>query len=379
MLKIGKNIPIAIFCFIVSFCFSLQNANVERDKVIYVQNVQGINLDDLELNAKRKILENGLGELIEGSSQTIDGRIQEMITDSSTEGFVTEFAFVGDIRKKGNLVEADAKGRVNRKAVEDALKERYRDLGKPKFLMIIDEKILGKSNGHSFGTISENTIVKKFAEFDFLDKNQFSRILEKEGGKTIEVYGNQSFEGKAINAAAEMEAQILLVGQVEVKDAGELEGSGIHSYQAILRFKIFDVNTARIIAADNTNGAIPHVSAETGTQEAIRKAVEKAYPKIRDQISSKWKAGNLIRVKLEGISYDDYVDKDVKGLIRSIKGVNGVSEVASGNKNRMIVLEVEALFSGSVLYQKMRERKNDFGFDFTQKEVKSSSLHIIKK
>lgn len=378
-MKFYNSVVIAFFAFALSVCTSLQNSDAGNERVVSVKNVQGINLDVLELNAKRKILENGLGERIEGSSQTIDGNLKEMITNSSTEGFVTEFAFVGDIRKKGNLLEADAKGKVDRKAVEDAFKERYRDLGRPKFLMIIDEIILEKSNIYSSVAISENAIVKKFAEFDFLDKNQFSRILTKEGGKSAGVYGNQSFEGKAISAASEMEAQILLVGQAEVTDAGELEGSGLHSYQAVLRFKIFDVNTAKILAAENTSGACPHVNAETGSQEAIRKAVEKAYPKIREQIAAKWRPGNSIRVKIEGLPYDDYVDKDVKGLIRSIKGVNGVSEIASGNKNQMIVLEVEALFNGSVLYQKMRERKTDFGFEFSQKEVKSTSVHIIRK
>lgn len=369
---------IAVF-WLMNACSSTQDGSGKQDKFVYVNNVQGINEDDFELNAKRKILENGLGELIEGGSQAIDGQLKEMIVNSSTEGFVTEFSRIGSLRKKGNLFEGDAKGKVSRKAVEDALKERYRDLGKPKFLMIIDEKILGKSNAGSSVSISENAIVKKFVEFDFLDKNQFSRILAKEGGKTVGVYGNQSSEGKAISAAAEMEAQILLVGQAEVTNAGDIEDSGLKSYQAVLRFKIFDVNTARIIAADNTNGAFPHVSPETGSQEAIRKAVDKAYPKIRDQISMKWKPGNLIRVKLEGITYDDYVDKDVKGLIRGIKGVNSVSEVSSGNTNKMIVLEVEALFNGSNLYQKMRERKADFGFEFSQKEVKPTSIHIIKK
>ncbi|TGM57007.1 hypothetical protein [Leptospira adleri] len=378
-MKFYNNIVVASFTFVLSVCTSVQNSNAGNEKVVYVKNVQGINLNDLELNAKRQILENGLGEKIEGSLQTIDGQLKEMITNSSTEGFVTEFTFVGDIRKKGNLVEADAKGKVNPKTVEDALKERYKDIGKPKFLLIIDEKILGKSNLTSSVSISENAIVKKFTEFDFLDKNQFSRILTKEVGKSAEVYGNQSFEGKAIAAASEMEAQILLIGQAEVTDAGELEGSGLHSYQAVLRFKIFDVNTAKILAAENTSGAYPHINPETGSQEAIRKAVDKAYPKIREQIGAKWKPGNSIRVKIEGLSYDDYVDKDVKGLIRSIKGVNGVSEITSGNKNQTIVLEVEALFDGNVLYQKMRERKTDFGFEFSQKEVKSTSVYIIKK
>ncbi len=373
---------VSVFCisffFWINVCSSIRdNSGKEGDPFVYVDHVQGINQDDFELNAKRRILEKGLGELIEGGSQTIDGQLKERITNSSTEGFVTEFSILGNLRKNGNLLEGNARGKVNRKAVQGALKERYKELGKPKFLIVIDETILGKSD---FGSsISVNAIVKKFVEFDFLDRNQWIRILEKENTKSLGIYGNQSLEERAVSTAAEMEAQILFLGQVKVTNVGDIENSDLKSYQAVFRFKIFDVNTARIIAADNTNGASLHLNPETGSQEAIRKAVEKAYPKILDQISTKWKPGNLIRLKIEGLTYDDYVDKDVKGLIRSIQGVNVVSEVNSGNtKQSWIVLEIEALYNGSRLYQKMRERKEDFGFDFSQKELKPSSIHIIK-
>ncbi|WP_061296207.1 hypothetical protein [Leptospira interrogans] len=371
-LRSGLILSILIFLS-VNVCTSVQNGTEGiENRFVYVENVQGKNEEDFELNAKRKILEKGLGELIESGSQTIDGQIKETVTNSSIEGYVTEFSRMGSFRKIGNLLEADAKGKVSRKLIEDSLKERYKELGKPKFLMIIDETILGKSNN----SISENAIVKKFIEFDFLEKSQLARVLTKQTGKLVTIYGNQTLETEVLSTASEMGAQILLVGQTQVTNAGEIENSELKSYQAVIRFKIYDVNTKRIIAADNTSGAVLHVNPDTGIQEAIQKAVEKIYPKIREQISIKWKPGNLILLKIEGISYDDYVDKDIKGLIRGIKGVNRVSEV---NVNQPIVLEIEALYNGNNLYQKMRERKTDFGFDFSQKEIKSSLIHIIKK
>ncbi|QOI43379.1 hypothetical protein Lepto782_14660 [Leptospira interrogans serovar Canicola] len=371
-LRSGLILSILIFLS-VNVCTSVQNGTEGiENRFVYVENVQGKNEEDFELNAKRKILEKGLGELIESGSQTIDGQIKDTVTNSSIEGYVTEFSRMGSFRKIGNLLEADAKGKVSRKLIEDSLKERYKELGKPKFLMIIDETILGKSNN----SISENAIVKKFIEFDFLEKSQLARVLTKQTGKSVTIYGNQTLETEVLSTASEMGAQILLVGQTQVTNAGEIENSELKSYQAVIRFKIYDVNTKRIIAADNTSGAVLHVNPDTGIQEAIQKAVEKIYPKIREQISIKWKPGNLILLKIEGISYDDYVDKDIKGLIRGIKGVNRVSEV---NVNQPIVLEIEALYNGNNLYQKMRERKTDFGFDFSQKEIKSSLIHIIKK
>ena len=368
-----------LFGVMLQGCASTQTR--DSDGYIYVYNVEGVNKDDLELNAKRKILENGLGDLIESNSQAIDGQLKEKVLNSSVEGYVTNYTQIGEARKKGIMLEIDAKGKVNKKALGDALKERYKDIGKPSFLMVIDEKVLGKSNTGGSVTITENAISGKFVDFDFLDRGQFTRILAKEGGKPVGVYGNPSSEEKVLAAAAEMEAQILLVGQTEVQSAGEVDPSvpNLKSYQATVRFKIFDVNSARIIASDNAAGAHVHVNPETGAQEAVGKAIDRAYPKIKEQVASKWKPGTIVRVKIEGLSYDDFIDKDVRGIIRNIKGVNGINDKNSGNVNNMIVFEVEALFNGNALYQKIRDRKSDFGFEFSGKEIKPSSIHIVVK
>ncbi|MCB1179639.1 MAG: hypothetical protein KDK36_18820, partial [Leptospiraceae bacterium] len=287
---------------------------------------------------------------------------------------------IGDTRKKdGGIVEIDAKGKVNMKAIHDALNERYKDLGKPRFLMIIDESLNG-SKSKPGQTVTENAIVAKFKEFDFLDREQFMRIIAKEGGQPIGVYGNSNLESKALQAAAEMDAEILLIGVANTKNIGEIPGSeGLYSIQAALRFKFVSVGSAQIIASDNSTGAYPHVSPDSGAIEAIRKAVDKSHVKITDQVIAKWRQGGTIRVVFEGISYDDFIDQDVEQIIRNIRGVNNVSVKNSSNTNKLIELEVTALFSGNMLYRKMRERRGDFGFNFTQKEARPGNLYITVK
>ncbi|WP_243396251.1 hypothetical protein [Leptospira hartskeerlii] len=371
------------FFFFLTFAFlisCLSSVKDPKDEFVYVQNVQGKTEEELELNAKRKILENGLGELIQGSTQVINAKLKDSVVNSSVEGFVLEYSKVGPTRKLATgVLEIDAKGKVNQKAVRDALRERYKDIGKPKFLVFIEEKILGKQNVKEKVGITENEIVRIFSDFDFLDKKQFYRVLFKEGNKDSSLFSEYSFEDRILSLASESEAQILLVGQTEVTDLGRIEDTGLHSYQSVLRFKIFDVNTARIIAADNSSGVSPHINPNTGIQESIKRSVEKAYPKIKEQISDKWKPGNLIRIKIEGLSYDDYLDKDVQGIIRTIQGVNRVSETSGSNPNNGIVLEIEALYNGGALYQKLRERKEDFGMEFSGQEIKPSYIRLFFK
>jgi hypothetical protein len=362
---------------LLAYCTSAPKR--DPDGFIYVYKVKGVNEIDAELNAKRKILEDGLGDLIEGSSQTIDGESKEKIVNSSVEGYVIAYQQLGPARKKDGIVEIDAKGKVNKKAIEDALSERLKDLGKPRFLMIIDEKLNGIPS-KAGQTVAENAIVSKFKEFDFLDREQFMRIIAKEGGKPVGIYGDSNLESKALQAAAEMDAEILLIGVAETKNIGEIPGSeGLYSVQASLRFKFVSVGSAQIIASENSTGAYPHVSPDSGSIEAIRKAVDKVHVKIIDQVMTKWKQGGTIRVVFEGIGYDDFIDKDVEQIIRNIKGVNHVSVKNSSNTNKLIELEVTALFSGNMLYRKMRERRGDFGFDFTQKEARPGNLFITVK
>jgi len=362
--------------FILVFSYFCSSAEKKKDDYIYVYNVTGVNLIDAELNAKRKILEKGLGELVEGRSQVIDAELKEKVVNSSVEGFVIDFQKLGPARKDQALTVIDAKGKVNAKAIEDALRQRYEDIGKPRFLMIIEEKLNGVASKPG-QTVTENEIAATFTEFDFLDREQFIRILAKEGGRPVGVYGNSNLEDKAVQAAAEMGAEILLIGVSETKNIGEIENSGLYSIQATLRFKFVDVGSARIIASENSTGAFPHVSPDTGSIEAIKKAVGKAHPKIREQVSQKWKRGTTIRITFEGISYDEFIDKGVEQTIRNIPGVNHTSVKTSSNANNMIVMEVQALFSGTMLYQKMRDRRSDFGFNFTQKEVNPSVIYIV--
>ncbi|TGM11555.1 hypothetical protein EHQ81_17965 [Leptospira selangorensis] len=378
--KFSQIIPFSLSFTLVFLISCLSSVKDPKDEFVYVQNVQGKNEEELELNAKRKILENGLGEFVQGSSQVVSGKLKETIVNSSVEGFVLEYSKIGPTRKLVNgILEIDAKGKVNQKAVQDALKERYKDIGKPKFLVFIEERILGKKNIREKVGITENEIIRVFSDFDFLDKKQFYRILFKEGKKEPSTFSEHSFEDKILSLASESEAEILLVGQTEVTDLGKIEDTNLHSYQSVLRFKIFDVNTARIIAADNSSGVSPHINPNTGIQESIKRSVEKAYPKIKEQISDKWKPGNLIRIKMEGLSYNDYLDKDVLGIIRTIQGVNRVNQTSGSDRNDGIVLEIEALYNGGALYQKLRERKEDFGLEFSLKEVKSSYIHLFFK
>lgn len=367
-----KKIISLVLGFTLFYCATPEK---KSDGFIYVTNITGINLDDAELNAKREIVAKGLGELVEGRTDVNQGQLMESVVNTSVEGFVLDYQQIGKDRKKGALVEIDAKGRVDRGTAQSIIDKMLSQAGNPNFLMIVDEEI-DKRKSPPTAIVTENAIVKNFSEFQFLDKEQFRRILAKEGGKTIGVYGDTSAEAKATEVAAQMGAEILFIGQTIVKNNGPIMDSGMMSMQATVRFKIVDVGSAKLIAADNAGGAAPHVDTERGAQEAIDKALVTSKPKILEQIRTKWKRGMMIRLVIDGMNFDDFLDKGIDGIIRNIKGVNAVNQKGSSNSNNSIVLEVQADFNGTVLYRRMREKREDMGIKFEQKEVKPGVVQI---
>nr|HNI27722.1 hypothetical protein [Leptospiraceae bacterium] len=114
---------LGIFLILIQFLYCPSSQKKEGDGFIYVKDVTGINDDDAEMNAKRKIIEQGIGELVEGEETVIDAESREKIINATIEGVVYAYSQIGPTRKKGQLVEIDAKGKVNPKSLKTALEE----------------------------------------------------------------------------------------------------------------------------------------------------------------------------------------------------------------------------------------------------------------
>ncbi|MCP5500899.1 MAG: hypothetical protein H7A25_13410 [Leptospiraceae bacterium] len=334
---------------------------------------KGVDRDDAELNAKKKILEIGLGALIEGESKSTDGQLDYREIYESVEGYVTHFTIIKEKDLGDAGYQMKAKGRVNRKALKNALEERLKTIGKPRFMVLIKEDFFGtlREPGDS---ITEKELVVKFPDFEFMDRNQFQKIIAREGGEIIGAYDDPTAQEKALKVAAEQGVDFLLVGRTKVIQGAEVMNSGMFSIQSTVEYKIIDVGTARIIAANNSSGAYPHINKEQGAQKSIQKGIDSSANSIVSQVMKKWKAGRTIRLVIEGITYDEYLEKEMDQIIRKIKGVNSVNE---RNTRGPLVLEVQAMFDGTRLYKRLIQAKKDMnGINFTSKEVKGGQVHI---
>jgi hypothetical protein len=337
----------------------------------------GATLNEAKNEAKRAIIEQGVGSIAKSRSISVDARSMYVMTTSRTEGFVSNFQVDKILSKPpaSQYWEIQASGTADENAIGDSLKNLMENAGKPRVLVIFAEKVGGVAVSPG-DTVTENQIVANFPEFSFIDREQYMRILAQERGGIIHAYGNPKAYDQAMALAAELDAEILIIGETNVVSAGKVGKTIMESYQADIKLKMINVGTAEIIGAQTGHGAHPHINPESGANEAIKKAIADLQPSVVSQVSQKWKPGVKIRLTIEGLDYDSFVDNEIVQKINNISGINGVYERSSGNGTGPIIIEVESFFYGPALYQKLRSIKDLLGFDFSQIHVSGNRLNI---
>ncbi|MCB1175279.1 MAG: hypothetical protein KDK39_17015 [Leptospiraceae bacterium] len=328
-------------------------------------------------SAYRKILEQGLGVLVSGSSLSVDAEARDNMISTATEGFVHSFEVI-EVQGQppaDEYWEILARGKVSEKAVQDSLAEYSRQF-RPRLMAIFNEQIGGQQSKVG-NTYAELKFISIFKEFPFVDQEQFKRVMARESGQVVNAYGSPSALNRALQVAAEMNAEILVIGTVESKQSQTgLRGSTLKPVHSTVRLKLINVGTAQIWAARSEEAAIPSLQIEQGAVQSIEKALKTMQPYLLSQIETRVRAGNTIRVTINNISYDDYTDRDIVRILSQIAGVNTVRDRGNASGGKGVVLEVEARMTGPALYKQMRLIRDRLQLDFESQAVQSNSIII---
>ena len=331
------------------------------------------NREAAERMAKRRIVEEGLGSYVKSHSMVIDARSMGFVIENSTAGLVRSFRVEKEDKKNGSVY-LKASGIVSESAMGDAVEEMYSTIGKPRILAIVNETVANKQNA-SGSTVTESRFVAGIPGLEFVDAGQMEKIIAKNKNVTL-AYDNPAAQKAALDAAVEENCEILLLVKTQVSQGSSVsEDSEMKTINGTISYKLIDVNTARILAANTEKGGRPHIDLEQGSVGVIGMLVEKVSANLKEQLASKWKRGNTIRVVFRGIDYDTYMDLELGQAIRSLRGVNAVQERGKSPDGSPI-LEVECLFSGGVLYKKMREMRETLKIDFKSRDVKNNLIDV---
>ncbi|TGK61688.1 hypothetical protein EHQ27_04065 [Leptospira wolffii] len=323
----------------------------------------GTDREDAIRNAKLSMIDGILGEWVESESIFLDSGSRSFIIQSSREGFIREFKILNE-QKKDSLYRIRASGYVDQKVTRDALEERYRLLGKPRMLVFISENV----GAPTFESGTESRLISLLSGFEIKDSDSLKKNPKLGVARSdLEV---------AKSLAKQENCELLLFGSFETRQGDPLvEGSTMRATFANLQYKLIETETSRVLASDRLEGGKPAIDLQYGTEKAREEILSRLVPDLKRKLAEEWKRGYSILIDIDRLSYDAFVDSEMANRIRSLRGVNFVSERGKDSSGK-ISLQVEALFNGARLYSLLREFQSDLGLSLVGKEIKGNYLRI---
>ena len=287
--------------------------------------------DKAEEAAKTKAIEKALGTIIDARIIGSSGVILEENIFQKKQGYIRKSEIISK-REEDGIAYVTIKAEVGMQKLKDdvmGLDIMQHRMNMPKTIIIVQEESLGKKAKQS---ASYGVMIKKFKEkkFTIISPAQISKSYKKNMknlGSLMDSDEN-AFISVAGKIGIDVNADIVIVGKGSSQKAGKImEGSKLNSYQADVDFKVVNIGDGRILANSSKHGAYPHISDQTGSIEAIKKAAGLAADDLIEQIVAAWEDvlnnGNLITLYTTGLTLTEEIkfEKLLKAYYREVRAV----------------------------------------------------------
>ena len=325
--------------------------------------------------AMQAIVEQGLGSIVQASSMSVDAQARQHIVSTAQEGYVSDFEVLDVLKRRppDAYWQIRARGRVSEVAVRGAL-ETYLNRYRPRLMLVFAESI-EQTAAEPGRAVSDVAFVQTFSEFPYVDQDQLRTILGRERN-LLSAHDNDQALRRALQVAAELSAEVLVVGRTEVRRGTRIANSNLTPMHATVRVKLVNVGSGAIISASSTEATQPHLDAAQGSQQAIRLAMDRMRSELIAQVERSFSRGNTIRVTFENISYDAFIDNEIESALSNLGGVNTVRVRGTSPGSTNIEVEVEARLTGSELYTRMRAARDTMNIDFQAVNVRDNTVQV---
>jgi hypothetical protein len=322
---------------------------------------EGVDKDAATKAALRDALEKGGKTEIFSNSQVENFQLMHDTIITRAEGIVTDFTVVKGPTPVvgGGTVKIWIKAKVSKKAMVDswgAIQNVLNQLGRPKVMVYIQERIDGKTEDQS---ILETKIEERLLKsgFDLVDRNQSQAIAEKE--KADAAAEDNTAKLRAI--AKDFGAHILITGTANANQAGmeDLYGVPAAFYNCDAQMKVFWTDTAKLLASvglPQTRGGArgrKEFSPQAGKQAldfAGQRAVNEIYQQVLSQWSTALSAGGELILEVEGMKAPAAIR--LKKMLAEVQGVEKVNYDMTGG---LVKFRINAKMTGQDLFEKLAE------------------------
>jgi len=347
---------------------------VEVTGVAAVQNGNlGLAKDEALKDAKRVAVQEVLGSIVSARTDVKNFQLVQQSVTSKTEGLIETFSILSAAATSDTEYQVRIKAKVSTALVTQAIEEVVSSQGKPRMMVIIDESFNGRSDSNK---VAQTEIETQFIAqgFPFVDRSTVERLVARNKRKIASALGGDNSAARSLGVDAG--AEIILVGTSRVKEAGKISGTQMISVQADLNVRVIDINTGKILTAGQAHGAYPHINAESGAVEAVKKAVTPLRDKLVTDIVKLWdiNRGNTIALLITGVDYEKLMVLRSE-LIEKVRGVKAVNP--KGSSGKAAKLEVE--FEGSSFDLADRLLTSGLSVKLKIGDVKPNSLDVSAK
>lgn len=336
-------------------------------------NNMGLAKDEALKDAKRVAVQEVLGSVVSARSDVKNYELVRQTVTSKSEGLIESFEILSSDAVSASEYHVKIKAKVSEKLITQTIEEVVASQGKPRMMVILDETLNDKVDRNK---IAQTEIESQFIAqgFPFVDKSTVDKILKSNRRKISAALGGDNSAARELGVDAG--AEIILVGSSRVKSAGNVAGSQLISMQADINVRVIDINTGKILTADQEHGAYPHINPDTGAVLAVKRAVPPLKDKLVADIVRLWDVNraNTIALLVTGLDYEKLMvlRGELSEKVRGVKAVN-----PKGSAGKAAKLEVE--FEGSSFDLADRLLTSGLTTKLKIGEVKPNALDVSAK
>ena len=345
-------------------------------------------------DAKLQLVRQVLGETIQGQEIMKDFELVESLIVAKSVGIVKRDKVIKQGQEGGDYF-VTIEGTVEAAAVEDAIADILNSYGRPKFMVLVDEKFEGQKNTPGF-TVTELLLQEIMGQsgFEFVDAATTQKLMKSNRQSMANAMGGKIGAQEQQLLLNNLGAEVVIVGTAVTNDqSGAMQqySANMKSKQAILGLKAIDVYTGGIIATTNKNAPGLHIDSATASRNAIEAALKlivgRTDPDTRkfksgpflDAITGKFiKAAQARQIALliSGLDYSGLKSfrDNVSNRIRGVSSV--ISKGQSGTAS-----QVEVVFAGKTndFADELLAKSKLMGFDIKVQESYPNKLVLIVK
>ncbi|MEO1234049.1 MAG: flagellar assembly protein T N-terminal domain-containing protein [Myxococcota bacterium] len=325
-------------------------------------------LDD----AKRKAVEQVAGTRVSAETVAEDFQLVSDRIYARASGFVRNYEILGEGRE-GETYEVRVKANVDGEALKADLDLLFAT--KPRVIVLVAEQNIGSSrpnfwwgsSGASANlSLLQTSLIGEWQPvgYTFIDPGMLAGKLEVAAPLQTPELSNAA----AQRLAADADADVAVVGQVLVNDAGPvMEGVTMHAYHAVGTLRVVGVDTGKILAVAEDTGVAAHIDPNLGGRLAIKALAKKIGPKLQKNLLEKWvseaSSSREIELVIDGVKNGKDARILERGLTESVRGVESV-HVRRRRKGR------------AYLTLKVKARSQDFARDLEGHRFEAFSIRV---